>query len=286
MTAPKVELINDPANPKHQAPDQPPDTPPTSIDEPEPTPTEEPKEPKEPDRRDSIIQTQQAVITEGRERIESLEERLSRLEAGPPPSPEEQDKKFWKNPTQTVRDILAAELKDVVAPLTDFARASQHKDAYAEIKDSLRRDPMYKDVLDRAENYVDQTVEINRKAGQEPTAESVKATILSIRGAAAMNMIPGLSFSNDAPVTPKPNEDLTRQDDPRMDLPAHLRPTPTTPPRKQDPNSKIVERVRNATENERRLAKELGMSLEDYFAGQDFRPEEVVNMVLPSEEKK
>lgn len=287
MTGPSIKVIE----PKKKVED------PTSLVEPTlekpatpPISTEPPVVPPIEDKRDKLIESQMAVIKELKQGQQRMEQRLQDLAKPPtPPVPaptvpttEEKDKKFWESPSAMIQE----EMKTAVEPLYEFVNKMQTGTDYDKAKDLLRDDPTFGPVLIKAESYVDALME-----KQEPTIANLKAVIYGIRGAAEMGDLAGLSFKEEAAVaaadlgivpivpevvTPEPPKDVDMST-----VPAHLRPSAPTPPtpgakkRTIDPN--------DFTENERRLARERGQSLEEYADWLEVPADQVVTTDLGKE---
>ncbi len=254
-----------------------PDTPPISTNEP-------PNPPTEPDKRDQLIETQNNVIREMRQAQQRLEQRIDQISqppaapAVPEPTTAEKDKKFWESPSAMIKE----EMKTAVEPLYEFVNEMKSGTDYDRAKALLKEDPTFGPVLIKAESYVDELMK-----NQEPTIANLKVVLYGIRGAAEMGELDGLSFKEQAanaaadlgivPTTPvaAPTEVPTQPTEVDMStVPAHLKPSAPTPPqaskkRTIDPNK--------FSENERRLARERGMSLEDYADWLEVPADEVVS---------
>jgi hypothetical protein len=220
------------------------------------------------DKRDKIIAAQGRVIQDFESRFQQMEQRLEAATRAPGPTTEELDAEFWKNPTSRIR----AEMQSAVKPLEEYVKRSRGETEYERLKNKFRHDPKYGPVIDKAEAYVDSLMQ-----NQEPTEQNLRVILYGIRGAAEFGDIDGLSFRDDAVaqatslgITPKPTPTEPRPVN--QNIPPHLRPSAPPAPRGQEP----VKQHRELTENERRLAREQGMTEEQYLNWLEVPPENVV----------
>jgi hypothetical protein len=216
-------------------------------------------------KQERIIAAQQSVINDYAAKFESLEKKIEAMTKPPEPTSQEKDAKFWSNPTQ----VLQEQLRQTVEPLVEFKNEYTRAQKLAQIKNQLRQDPQFASVLERAENLVDQLM-----TGQEPTLASVRAAIYGVRGAAEMGAIEGLSFAEQG------QRAMAQQNAPIN--PPHVRPSaPNTPSQKRAAPTEP-----NLTENERRLAREYGMTPVEYVDWRDNESTKVDDWKELGKEKK
>lgn len=247
----------------------------------------EPVEPV-PDPKDDLIQQQMAALTEMRGEISKLNARLDNPVPVPPAPPvdppktkEEEDKEFWDSP----RDMIRKELSEAIKPMQDFITeqnqksvVSEAKDEYQTIKAKYKLDPRFTDLFRVAEAHIDSLM-----ANQAPVEGNMLAVLYGIRGAIALGDIPGVSLEPTpvpvdpnvpqpvAPVAPQPTPGVTS-----AMLPAHIRPSPPTTVPGQPP---VVQR-RELNENERRLARESGLTPDQYLDLQELPADKVATHQL------
>ena len=263
------------------------DTPTTLTKEPEVVPTKEPPKPEPPARNaayEGVIRDQQEVIRNQKETLAKMDERLGALEAGPPKDSKVANAEFWDKPVETVTELIRREMRETVQPLTEQITHNTNKSKLDDIKIKLSNEnPAYKDVLDKAGEFVDALVQKGIDEGREPTIADVRAAIIGVRGAAAMNMLDGVSFDGTVPKPTNAPTPINPGSD-NVITPPHIRPTA---PRVEDPGNKKEYTMNDLSENERRLVNETpGMTANDYIHMRDnVTPLDVTTTVLPSEKK-
>jgi len=289
-----VKLLDEHGNPKkpedlssqNQATQ---DTQTISTEKSKETATKPPDEPK-PARNvayEAIIRDQQELIRKQNETLENLNKRLMTVEAGPPPDPKVANAKFWDSPVETVTELIRKEMRETVQPLTEQLTKRDSVSELDKIKNRLAKEnPAYKEVMDKAGDYVDALVNKDLENGKPPSYENVRAAIIGIRGAIAMRMIDGIDFDT-APPSKQSDPNLaptTTQGSDTVTIPPHVRPTA---PRIVDQSQGKKITMDDLTENERRLCKEQNMTAEDYiYLRDDITPLEVTSVKLPSEKGK
>ncbi len=206
------------------------------------------------------------------ERLAALERRAAEPPPPPPPDPKSEAGKFWTDPVT----VLRGEIDRAVKPLNDFRTSFERQAKVDELKAQVRADPRFKDIFEKGEQYIDQAI----RAMPEVTREGIMSAALSIRGAAALGMLPGLSFEAPAPAPapPAPGTPPAPGAPPVSTVPPHLRPSAPPPPSAPEPP-----RRRELTENEKRVARENGMDEEEYLEFLELPPDQVVSYVTKRE---
>lgn len=238
---------------------------------------EEPKPPARNAAYEGVIADQQEKNRVLAQKNKEMEERLAKLEAGPPKDSKEKAKEYWEDPVSATEKMINEALVRTMEPLTKQVAESSNDSKLDKIKTRLRNEnPAYADVLDRAGAHVDTVV---NASGMEPSYETVRMAIIGVRGAAAMKMLDGISFDGES--TTK-QDDETNQGNDNMTTPPHLRPSAPRAPRKKEENKVTMD---DLTENERRCCRESKMTAEQYINMRDATALEVTSIVLPGEEK-
>lgn len=153
---------------------------------------------------------------------------------------------FLQDPSRHIASIVAAEIRNQVAPLNDFVQQTQRQSAYTNLKNQLRMDPGFAAILPQIEAELDQ-----QASGLNPMRiEAIAMMAQTLYGQKAMR---GL-------LTPVPTIPLNTQ--PVVNRPVNPSPTPSAPANNtQAPVVKV-----NLTEDERRIARFNNMTDEQYHA--------------------
>jgi hypothetical protein len=217
-------------------------------------------------------------------RQEKLEQQLAESKKPPEPSVADKTKEFYDNPTKVIEEAL----KKTVQPLIEFRDEFKAQSAYEKLKVEFKSDPTYSAFLATpgVESAVDQLMSKNA-----PTPESMRAVILGVKGGIDLGIIklPTTPAASGQPANqpPAPAGGAPKVPD---NLPPHLRPSAPPGPADEKGDSKTSKykaMAENANENQRRLARENGLSLEEYFEMNDVNPLDVVfSKVGIKEEKK
>lgn len=172
----------------------------------------------------------------------------------------EQEQRFFTNPISEIRDLIRSEVAQANAPLLGFVQSLQKNDAYSQAKRAIGNNPVLANLLRENESYVDEMMK-----GVEPTEANITAAIFQVNGLKAAGLIPTSTPASNSVIVPAntqsqnpvPNQPVNTT------IPPHLRPSsPPVPQDRQQPYKKPLD------ENERRLMRELGMTEEEYRAGQ------------------
>jgi len=222
-------------------------------------------------------------------RTDDLSKALEEAKKPPEPSQADKTKEFYDNPSKVIEEAL----KKTVQPLIEFRDEFKAQSAYEKLKTEFKQNAIYKSFLEQpgVEAAVDQLM-----ASNKPTPEAMRAVILGVKGGIDLGVIdlghgaPSGQPNND-PNKP-PNQPSNKTEPPKVpdNLPPHLRPSAPPNPaddraRGDDKNAKYKALAENANENQRRLARENGLSLEEYFQMNDVDPLDVVSSKVGIKEK-
>jgi hypothetical protein len=180
-----------------------------------------------------------------------LKEMSDKINAPPPLDTGKLNKDFFSAPHTNIRDLIREELKESIAPLIEFKDQVSAQTNYDRLKAEFKADPRFKDILavPSVESMLDEAV----AATPNITKGGLYGVLVGIRGAMEVGDIPKPG-GGAAPVGRSPSD---------ISVPPHLRPSPPPLP---DDETKGKDKVRELTENERRLAREKGMPSEEYLA--------------------
>lgn len=209
-------------------------------------------------------------------RQERLEKELAESKKPPEPSLADKTKEFYDNPTKVIEEAL----KKTVQPLIEFRDEFKAQSAYEKLKTDFKADPRYKAFLETpgVESAVDQLM-----AKNQPTADAMRAVILGVKGGIDLGLItlPTAPATQPAAGTPPATQPAAGAPPKVPDnLPPHLRPSAPPGPADEkgdDKKSKYKTMAEGATENQRRLARENGLTLEEYFEMNDVNPLDVIS---------
>lgn len=153
---------------------------------------------------------------------------------------------------EITRNIVQEEIRNAFAPLANDFKAMQRTTAYTALKAQVRQ---VVPNFDRIESAVDAIM-----ANQEPTVANMQVAIPLAIGQLAMNgqWNGGQTAANN---NPAPSNNANANNNP---IPAQLSPTPPAPPRPVTPAQS-----RPLSELEKRVARENGMSEEEYIKFRD-----------------
>lgn len=208
----------------------------------------------------------QAIMTKLREQDELIKQqqaKLDELSKKPEVPIGDQNKEFWNNPVEALNRAL----KETVAPLIEFRNEFKATTAYEKIKNEAKSDARFKEFL--AQPGVEQQMDQLMSKNPSPTHESFGATLMGLRGAMELGIVPRPVVTEppkkDAP--PTPPIDMTT-------IPPHMRPSSAPTPKPGETAPKL----RELTENERRLARENKMTDAEYIEfSDDIKPLDVID---------
>lgn len=166
-------------------------------------------------------------------------------------SDEERKADFYKDPMMALEEVV----KKVTAPLTDFVTGYRTNDEYARIKNEIKNDPRFAPKFAKLEPVLDGLIKQALDGGAVLSPGLVYSSVLAAIGLIEVGNIPGVSFREEAPVSKPENKSESRP----VITPPHL--APSTPPQPRAPEAK----TRDLTENEKRLAREMKLTPEQYI---------------------
>ena len=200
---------------------------------------------------------QEARITELAGKVETLVTRPAAPTA-PVPDAAELNKGFYEKPYETTREIVRREIKEAIEPLTGFVHAFSSNSELEVIKKEFKADPRLAQVFELGEPSIDHLVNQAVSKGVKLSRELVMGAIANVKGGIELGWIGTGSApaAPSAPSAPRPGEPI---------IPPHLRPSAPPAPGPLDTKPKL----RDLTEEEKRLARENKMSDEQYLRALD-----------------
>lgn len=221
--------------------------------------------------QDALLREQQQELARLRQSQRGLEGRVQAIET-PPPSREDQNARFWKDPVGVVGDLINSELKKTVDPINQMLHAGRAETEYDRMKKDLKG--QFEAEWPYIEGEIDRFVTAAAEAGNKITPELLNVAALASTGAMARGLLPGPS--NIAPAPSNGQPPVTPPQAPRNDMttPPHLR--PSAPPAPSNERGQPTQR-RELSENERRLARERNMSPEQFLDWLEVPPDQVVH---------
>lgn len=209
-------------------------------------------------KEDDKVPAWQSAVYEARQREIAKNEEIARLQAEldkrTPPVKEEvtlEQGDTFNNP-EKFRQVIQNDLNRAVAPLNDFVAQTKRQQDYQNLKAQfIQAQPAIRQI----EHLIDQEYRSNPNLSVD--SNTLFATIERVVGRIAMSG----GFNNNTQQTPKQDTNVIP---PNNIPPSRSAPTPA--------KAKINEA--DFTENDRRLARENGMSLEEYSIMRDCPPHE------------
>lgn len=214
----------------------------------------------------NIIALYDNVLREKEAELQRLRDQLTaqpQTPPTPPPTAEEQRQRFFNNPM----DVLREEIQTAVSPLLEFTKGIKKETEYDRLKNKYKADPRYTEVFPHIEGYVDQIM-----SRSEVNDANIRTAILVAIGALHSGEISSAGTSNGS--SPQNRQPLQNNNQPKTVVtPPHLRSTPPAAPKSNKSQQAPV-----LTELEKRLAREKGMSPEEYVKFRDAKAGEVLNV--------
>ena len=205
------------------------------------------------------------LLTESRERARlqrELDETRKPKETAPTP---EEEKEFFDKPKSIVRDLIRQEIREAVRPFNESAAAQQRAALIAEVKRQMRLKPAQFPYIDQVESLFDQIL-------SNVQVIDANVSVQAYNTALGYHISQGGRLEAKAPDAPSapPN----RGTPPVSNNPPHIRPSaPPAPP------SGGKQKLRQLTENERKIARFNGQSDEEYLIWSgDMDPKDIVNV--------
>lgn len=240
-----------------------------------------PPTPQEPTREQRLIASQEALLREQQQELARLRQGQREIEGrvrtieNPPPSRESQNDRFWKDPVGVMNELIQSELKRTVEPINSYIAGQRTETAYDRMKAELRT--QFSDVWPHIEREIDRFVQATAEAGNEVNPQLLNVAALAATGAYHRGLLSSGAESNGGtppapPATPPATPPVPARAD--MSVPPHLRPSAPTPPGHERPQA---QERRQLTENEARLARERGMTHEQFLDWLEVPPDKVVH---------
>lgn len=221
-----------------------------------------------------------ATLNQTNERLALLEAKDKEKDKKPPEKVDEKNKRFWDNPTAVLQEAL----DETVKPLREFVTEVKSGTAYDKLRARYAQDPRFKSLFDNAKvaGMIDELMSKN-----SPTDGAMKAVIFGVRGAIELGEIPGITLETKETDEQKKARESKEEDERKrasrgkedMTIPPHLRPSSAPGPTREKEDARVAkykEMADNADENQRRLARENRMTLEQYFESMDVPALQVV----------
>lgn len=231
-----------------------------------------------------------ATLNQTNERLALLEAKDKEKDKKPPEKVDEKNKRFWDNPTAVLQEAL----DETVKPLREFVTEVKSGTAYDKLRARYAQDPRFKSLFDNAKvaGMIDELMSKN-----SPTDGAMKAVIFGVRGAIELGEIPGITLETKETDEQKKARESKEEDERKrasrgkedMTIPPHLRPSSAPGPTREKEDARVAkykEMADNADENQRRLARENRMTLEQYFESMDVPALQVVTSDVMGPRKK
>ncbi len=227
-----------------------------------------------------IFEIQQKTVREQGARLTQTENELRALKAKQEeevkPTVDESAKAFYANPMAAIHEAL----EKAVAPLNEFKNRYEGEADYVRIKKGLMSNPVYAQHLANPQfaGIIDDLI----ADGQRGTGIQVNEQIVE---AAIKHTLGGIVAGDVviAPVAGVTTEEKpgTKIEEENKLIPPYLQ--PSSPPQRKTTTEK---QYRDLTENEARLAKERGMSKQEYLDWLEVDPSDVIDSKIGIPEKK
>ena len=230
-------------------------------------------------QRLKIFDIQQKTVREQGARLSATERELAELklqkEEAAKPTIEEAAKAFYANPAKMIEEAL----EKAIAPLNAFKDRFESDSEYDRIKKGLMSNPIFAQHLSNPQfaQIVDEIVLEGQRTGAAINKDSVVAVIKHTIGEIAVgdiviNPVKGTEVEGKTDLETKEGDKV---------IPPYLQ--PSSPPQKKKSDEK---HYRDLTENEARLARERGMTKEQYLDWQEIDPSEVIDSKIGIPPKK
>ncbi len=219
---------------------------------------------------------QDAKLTQLTSVVEKL---VTDKNAPPPTTPEEDAKDFYRDPKRVIREVM----EETVKPLNEFKNTFEGDSAYSRLKTNYKADPRFTSYFQRPgfEQMIDQVISQSQKNGVTISNEFVESVLTHTAGQIAVGTVQmpdPIADANRDPNNPTPENPPV---DNRM-IPPYLQ--PSAPPSVQHRNE--APKRRQLNENEDRIRRENGQSLEDWWSFMEMDSKDVVDSRVGIPEKK
>jgi hypothetical protein len=203
-----------------------------------------------------------------------VEKLVTEKDAPPPQTPEEDAKEFYRDPRKVIREVM----EETVRPLNQFKTSYESDSAYSRLKAQYKADPRFAQYFQRDgfEQMVDQVITQSLQSGVTVNEQFVESVLTHTAGQIAVGTVQ----------MPDPIADANQQrETPQVDdrqIPPYLQPSaPPSVQRGQEPR-----KYRPLNENEDRIRREQGMSVEDWWKWQEVPSTDVIDSKIGIQEKK
>lgn len=245
-------------------------TPPTPTPTPAPSPTPAPIDPlagtpfagMTQEEKDRMLLVSMQTIREQGSTLNRVTAEIDELKRPPAPQPKDDAKLLFEDPRKLVRE----EVNAAIAPLKEFITGMRSGTALEQLKAVKARDPRFKAILE--DPILSHEVDVAMSKA-DVNDRNLELVIAGVSGAANLGMIPGWRPSAGAPAPAAPAAPAPGALP--VAVPPHIPPSAGPGPGAPSPAPKI----RELTENERRLAREMKMSPEQYVAWTDLSAPDV-----------
>lgn len=242
--------------------------PPTPTPTPAPSPTPAPTDPlagtpfagMTQEEKDRMLLVSMQTIREQGGQLNKITAEIDELKRPAAPQPKDDAKLLFEDPRKLVRE----EVNAAIAPLKDFITGMRSGTALDRLKAEKARDPRFKAVLE--DPILSREVDA-AMAKADVNDRNLELVIAGVSGAANLGMIPGWRPSAaPAPVPAAPAPGAIP-----VAVPPHI--PPSAGPGPGAPSN--APKIRDLTENERRIAREMKMTPEQYVAWTDLSAPDV-----------
>jgi hypothetical protein len=223
-------------------------------------PTPQTPSPAAPPINSKYVEILEATLREQNARIQALADQVNRPAAPveTPKSPEEIRAEFYNDPITVQRKLIQEELQKAVAPLVEFTRGLRGDGTpYGNLKSRFKNDPRYKEMF----NDPNFELAVDHVMSRSDLSEgAMQNTLINIAGLKAVGQLEAALIGQGiAPVRPS-EVTPTPPPPPPVSTPPYVKPSAPPPVAPPGPPPR-----RELTENERRLARERGMSEDQYL---------------------
>lgn len=211
---------------------------------------------------------------------QTVDELVTKKNAPPPTTPEEDAKDFYRDPKKVIREVM----QETVAPLNAFKDTYEGNSTYSRLKTQYKADPRFAPYFRREgfEQAIDQLITQSQRNGVTISGEFVESVLTHTAGQIAVGTVqmpdPIADANNQDPNNPTPGDT-----DPVRQIPPYL--APSAPPMRRPSND--PPKHRQLTENEDRVRRERNMSVEDWWTWMEMDSKDVIDskVGIPQETK-
>ena len=230
-----------------------------------------------------VYEIQTKTVRDQGARLSAAEKELAELktkaEEVAAPTLEESAKRFYADPVGTMKEAMA----EMVAPLNKFKDRFESESEYAKIKRGFSSNPAFAKHLSNPQfvSVIDGIIAEGQKAGAEINTNNVEAAIIHTIGSIAVGAVVIDPIKPNGSEENKGEETKVETGNEAGFIPPYL--APGSPPQRKTSADK---QYRELTENEARLARERGMTKEQYLDWLVVDPADVIDSKIGIPEKK